>query len=192
MKTLIIYAHPNTGGHCEYILKKVTSGLKEREENYEVIDLYKIDYDPVLAEKEHYTSFGNRDVSKQNQDFQRKIKDSNHLVFIFPIWWASPPAMLKGFMDRVFVGKFAFKYKGFFPVPLLKGKTASVFMTGGAPTVFFRTLLGSRAQKVFCNDTLGFCGIKSKTYYVGGARKFTKESEKKIDKKVKTFLRKNY
>ena len=66
MKTLIIYAHPKTEGHPPIILEEVKSFLKDFGEDYEIIDLYKIKYDPVLHEEEHYTS-GNRNISKQNK-----------------------------------------------------------------------------------------------------------------------------
>lgn len=50
MQTLIIYAHPNTPGHNPLILREVESNLKQSNQRYEIIDLYKIKYDPILHE----------------------------------------------------------------------------------------------------------------------------------------------
>ena len=116
MKTLIIYAHPKTEGHCSTILYEVKKVMKEKKKKYDLIDLYKIKYDPILHDEEHYTAGeGHRKVSKENKKFQKMIKDTNELIFIYPIWWGSMPAILKGFIDRVFTSHFAYQYKG--PIP---------------------------------------------------------------------------
>ena len=76
MKTLIIYSHPNTQGHCSYILEIVEKKLQEKNTEYEIIDLYKTNYDPILHENELYTS-GNKYVDTINLEFQEKIKSKN-------------------------------------------------------------------------------------------------------------------
>ena len=53
-------------------------------------------------------------------------------------WWNSTPAILKGFIDRVFVAGFAFKYEGKIPKGLLTGKKAAVIMSTGAPNLFYK------------------------------------------------------
>src|SRR3989344_176765 len=73
MKILIIYAHPSTNGHCSTILKEVQTNLDSRNIEYEIIDLYKIKYDPILHENEHYTA-GNFHITKQNREIQEIIK----------------------------------------------------------------------------------------------------------------------
>ncbi|MDP7457809.1 MAG: NAD(P)H-dependent oxidoreductase, partial [Candidatus Woesearchaeota archaeon] len=90
MKTVIVYAHPQTPGHCPEILKEVEAYHKEHGIEYELLDLYKMKYDPVLHENEHYTAGeGHWDVSKENKRIRQLILDNNKLIFIYPVWWNS-------------------------------------------------------------------------------------------------------
>ncbi len=189
MKTLVIYAHPNIEGHCSFILKNVEKELKQRKQKYEVVDLYKIKFNPVLHEDELLTS-EKRKKYTEVETLQTKIKDADKLIFIYPIWWNSPPAIMRGFIDRIFSARFGFRYEKKWhgiatPVGLLKGKEAAVFHTSGAPTFIFKTIMGGRGSKIFVNDSLRFCGIKAKGFHYGSAMKITEQTEKKLEKLVK-------
>jgi NAD(P)H dehydrogenase (quinone) len=180
MKTLIIYAHPEHKGHCKAILDNVAAKLESKKIPFEVIDLYKLNYDPVLHKNEHYSA-GFKDVSEQNRHFQDKIKSSNKLILIYPVWWGGMPAILKGFIDRVFVSGFAFSYEGSSPKGLLHGKKAAVIMTSGAPNLFIHLMGVSFIVKM---GILKFCGIKSKTFVLGKSREYSKEKDLQISKLV--------
>ncbi|MFA6073416.1 MAG: NAD(P)H-dependent oxidoreductase [Candidatus Woesearchaeota archaeon] len=188
MKTTIIYAHPLRDGHNALILQKIETELKEKKEKYEVLDLYKMKYDPVFTAEE-LNRGGKKVISPINKKLQDTIQKSDNLIFIYPIWWNSPPAILKGFIDRVFSAGFAFKYTkttlGTRPIGLLKGKKALVYTTSGGPNFFFKYFAGSRGSKVVAKDTLGFCGIKTKAFHYGNATKVTPNTEKKLEKLVK-------
>ncbi|MGV8169414.1 MAG: NAD(P)H-dependent oxidoreductase [Candidatus Nanoarchaeia archaeon] len=186
MKTLIIYAHPKKEGHNATILNYVIRKLIDKKQKYEVVDLYKEKFDPVLSETEINTR-GN--PSKEIKKYQDKIAKADNLIFIYPIWWNAPPAILKGFVDRVFAAGFAFryvkKYGRTMPEGLLQGKKAIVFTTGGGPAFYFKYFLKSRGSLIMVKDTLGFCGIKSKGFHYGNAIKISPEAETKIEKLVK-------
>ena len=184
--TLIIYAHPKTTGHCSKVLEYVTERLKGHD--YELIDLYRLNYDPVLYENELYTA-GNKEISVQNKNFQEKVKKADKLIFIYPVWWGSMPAILKGFFDRVFVPGFAFRYsKAGIPKGLLPGKSAAVFITSGGNR-FLYWLIGNRPVKLIKKDILGFFAIKSKVFLIDNARKLSKEKESNIKSTVDKGLR---
>ncbi|MBU1198491.1 MAG: NAD(P)H-dependent oxidoreductase [Nanoarchaeota archaeon] len=189
MKALIIYAHPSTGGHNEQILKETISNLKSRKISYEVLDLYKMKYDPVLHENEHYTR-GNYTVSKQNKAIQQKIKKSDLLVFIYPVWWSSMPAIMKGFIDRIFISRFAFKYVNGLPQGLLKGKKALVFITTGGSTFLTKVFMGNMPAKLIKRQILGFCGIKTKVYQLGSSNSFDEKRIPKIKKMIEKAFEK--
>jgi NAD(P)H dehydrogenase (quinone) len=172
MAILIIYAHPRTGGHCSAMLEEVKLQLDKRGEKYDFLDLYTMNYDPILHEDEHYTAGGYK-VSDENKAIQQKITESTKMIFIYPIWWGSMPAILKGFIDRIFVSHYAFQYNAAgLPEGLLKGKKALVLVTSGAPTIFTSILTGNRPARLIQNDILGFCGIKSKYLQLGRSLKF--------------------
>lgn len=96
--TTIIYCHPYDGSFNHKILQTITDTLSDEGRMYDVIDLYDEGFNPVL---------GRDDLTRQSIDelpprYQKTLQNSEHLIFIFPIWWGLMPAMLKGFIDRVF------------------------------------------------------------------------------------------
>ncbi len=188
MGSLIIYAHPDIEGHCSTVLKEVEKELKIKKLDYELIDLYKIKYDPVMYKEELYTA-GRRKVSAQNKRFQKKIQESDSLIIIYPVWWSGMPAILKGFFDKVFTPHFAFKYEGIQPRGLLKDKKAIVIITSGAPAFLSKIILGDRPRKLIKNDILNFCGIKTKVYQIGSCNVLDQKKKKKIKKIVKKAIR---
>ncbi len=187
-KTLVIYAHPKTMGHCSVLLEEVVRLLKGKKTEYELIDLYAIKYDPILHEGEHYTA-GGRDITDQNKDFQQKITEAERLIFIYPIWWNSMPAILKGWLDRVLTSHFAFKFtpRGI-PIKLLKERKALLFITGGTQRILAWIFLRDRAAKIMAKDTLGFCGIKTSVCQFGGCTKLTDERAEKMRRAVQKRL----
>lgn len=187
--TLIIYAHPGTEGFNSRILARAKQLLDEKGEEYEVIDLYSIGYDPVLKKEEHYTA-GNKRITEENLEFQNKIKQASRLLFIYPIWWGGMPAILKGFLERVFTPGFAFKYRKnklikSIPDKLLTDKRAVCLITSGGPKIFYALLLNP--VKIINRFIIfGFFGARSKTIQIYDARKVTRQREDEINKKVRT------
>ena len=173
---LIIYAHPNKLGHSGEYLKQIKESLNNSKISFDVIDLYEINYDPVLHPDEHYSS-GNKKVNEENKKIQARIVAEDKFIFIYPTWWNNVPAVLKGFFDKIFVSGFAFKYVNNRPKGLLKGK-AVIFSSTGAPRLWAKIFSKDRALKVVSKDVLKFCNIKTKTYSVGQANKLDKKQVK--------------
>lgn len=182
---LIVYAHPNKEGHAGKILREVVRYLEKKKINYKLLDLYDMNYDPVMYPHEHYTS-GGKELAEVNQEMQKLFKEYDKFIFIYPTWWNNIPAILKGFIDKVFTGGYAFRFKGKFPIKLLKGK-ALVFTTTGGPWIYSKMI--NRSLKLITKDTLGFCGIKAKGYLVGDANKFNDKQKAKIEKLVPRAMR---
>jgi NAD(P)H dehydrogenase (quinone) len=178
-KYLIIYAHPSHDSHCGYMLEQITKKLVERNKSFEFIDLYALNYNPVLQNEELYSS-GRKEVSEENQEFQRKIKEAKKLIFIYPTWWQNMPAMLKGFLDRVFTSGFAFRYQNGIPLPLLIGRKAAVFSPSGGPAFYTKIFAGNSSITMLMKHVLIFTGIRSKGFSIGNARKL-ENNKKKIE-----------
>ncbi|MDD3285562.1 MAG: NAD(P)H-dependent oxidoreductase [Patescibacteria group bacterium] len=189
-KYLIVYAHPNREGHCGYLLGRVQEQLEKQQADWEILDLYALNYDPVLKDSELYTA-GRREVSPENLGFQEKIKAADRLLFIYPTWWQNMPAVLKGFLDRVFASHFGFVYKNGLPVGLLKGKKAAAFTTSGGPLVYTRFFTGSSSLRVLLKHTLGFCGMQTKGFLLGGAQKLEKNKGRlnKMAERIMEYLK---
>jgi len=168
-RTVIFFANPNRKGHGSFLLKNVIKSLTKDKQFFTVVDLYDDKYDPVMHKNEHYTN-GGYDVSKQTQKYRDLISKSTHLIFIHPVWWNGMPAILKGFFDKVFGGRYAFRYIKYkyipFPIPkgLLSGKRSVVLTTTGAKWWMSSLIQGNRFKTVLVNDILKYCGIKSKGF----------------------------
>ncbi|MGE0792911.1 MAG: NAD(P)H-dependent oxidoreductase [Candidatus Woesearchaeota archaeon] len=182
-KILIIYAHPNKNGFCGEVLKQI---LKQNK-NCEVLDLYSMKYDIILKNDELY-SRNNRKVAKETKLLQEKIKQFEKFIFIYPNWWQNIPAILKGFIDRVFISDFAFKYVKGMPKGLLSGK-AIVISTCGAPKFVSTIIKGNRAVKLITDDVLRYCGIKAKGFVIGSALNLNNKRKLEIEKVVTKALK---
>ncbi|MHC5230152.1 NAD(P)H-dependent oxidoreductase [Enterococcus sp. LJL99] len=107
MKT-IIYAHPWDGSFNHAILSEVKTYLKNEGESFHLIDLYQDEFDPTFSKEElKRYSVGDTPYSLVKK-YQGMIRESDELIFIFPIWWYGLPAILKGFIDKVMLINFAY------------------------------------------------------------------------------------
>jgi NAD(P)H dehydrogenase (quinone) len=131
MKYLIIYAHPNPASFNHAIMATISEELKKSNKNFEVRDLYGLHFNPVLS-ADDLTAIQNGAVPPDIETEQDHILSANILIFISPIWWSSMPAMLKGYIDRVFSLKFAYDITADGIIGLLKGKKAFIVSTTGA------------------------------------------------------------
>lgn len=183
---LIIYAHPDKEGHCWYILENLEKRLIEDKINYELIDLYEINYNPVLSKKELYTHRW-KEIWDDTKKFQDLLEKNDKIIIIYPTWWNSAPAILKGFFDKTLTAWFAFKYIWRFPKWLLKWKVAVITTTWG-PSIFQILIAKSRSLKVVVNNTLGFCWFKAKWFLVWNATRINDKQKIYIEKKVNDML----
>ncbi|MFB7305161.1 NAD(P)H-dependent oxidoreductase [Heyndrickxia sporothermodurans] len=160
MQTLVIYSHPNTNSLNHAILENVMKGLTETNRKFEIIDLYKEKFDPILVIDENNRR---RDLINDpyTEKYRKKIEQADTLIFIYPIWWYGVPAILKGFFDRVFVSGFAFRYDGRLPKGLLKNKSAWVIYTIDSPSFFIRWFRRNAEWIVIRDAILKFSGIKT-------------------------------
>lgn len=86
---------------------------------------------------------------------------ADHVVFIYPLWLGSAPALLKAYMERVACGEFLLgKSDGRFPRGQLKGRSARVIVTMGMPALLYRFMFGAHGVKAFNRSILGIAGIK--------------------------------
>ena len=159
MKVLIIYAHPSSESFNHALLESFLAGLRRAGHTYEVLDLYRHDFDPVIRNLNSRT-----EVTDDIKVYQKKIKMADCLAFVYPIFWYRAPAILEGFIDRVITAGFAFRYIKSIPRGLLSDKKAVVIETYGGPFWYYRFLFGNIPWRRF-KAVLRFCGIRKITHY---------------------------
>lgn len=155
---LIINAHPDKESFCFALAERYHKGAKKAGAKVKLVHLVDLKFNPILT-------YGYRKISPLEPDLvqmQQDILEANHLVFVYPNWWATFPALLKGFFDRVFIPDFAFKYheKGPFWDKLLKAKTARLIVTMDTPKWYYFFINKSPGHNALKKGILEFCGIK--------------------------------
>lgn len=158
MKTLIINGHPDKESLCNALSNSYFEGAKSNGKEVVLINLRELDFKVNLE-------FGYRIETPLEPDLvkaQQSISEASHLVFVFPVWWQTYPALLKGFLDRVFLPGFAFKYRqgSLFWDRYLKGKTARIIATMDTPGWYSRAFYKRPAINALKKGTLNFCGVK--------------------------------
>jgi NAD(P)H dehydrogenase (quinone) len=131
MKYLIIYAHPNPKSFNHAILEAISGELKKKKKEFKVRDLYKIGFNPALSTRD-LAAIEKGEVLKDIKKEQNYISKADTIILVFPIWWSAMPAMLKGYIDRVFSLKFAYDITEDGVTGLLQGKKVFIVSTMGA------------------------------------------------------------
>ncbi len=160
MKVLIIYAHPYEGSFNKAILDNTIDGLKHAGHEYELIDLNAEGFNPVLTCEELAKYPEGEYFDPKVGEYLAKIKNAEHLVLIFPIWWGDAPAILKGFFDKVLLKKHTYDFKGNWPQGKLKGRSATVISTMNSPKIFYNFIGKAPIKHTVISGTLKLCGIK--------------------------------
>lgn len=158
-RTLIILGHPSSASFCAACARTWDEfgrsvGLETR-----LLDLGNLSFSPHLLH-------GYRNQQPLEPDLrtaQDLIHWAEHLVWVYPVWWGSIPALLKGFLDRVLLPGFAFAYDPgkLRPRQLLQGKTAELLVTLDTPAWYFKWVQRAPAVHQMRTATLEFCGIKT-------------------------------
>lgn len=159
LRVCIIYAYPSlTKGHGPKILQKVLDTLREAAVGYDLLDLYRERFNPVLSDEE----IDKTDMAAWPDvvGHQSKLREAGTWIFLYPVWWSSAPAMLKGWLDRVLSLGFAYSNDGKKVVPLLSSKRALIVRTFGRSAAH-EEKLGHAAQASMDKAVLGVCGVKS-------------------------------
>jgi len=189
MKVLIIYAHPWEGSFNHAVLETVISGLKSGKNEVDVLDLNKESFNPVLTKEELALYRKGKFLDPKVGEYQARITASDYLFFIFPIWWGGMPAILKGFIDKVFLNDWAYGQIGFIPKGMLTHiKGATVVATLGAPKFFYGIILRNAVELLFSKGILNFCGVKKvKWFALYDVENQTNEKRRKWLAEIKTY-----
>ncbi|HZG75911.1 MAG TPA: NAD(P)H-dependent oxidoreductase [Paenibacillus sp.] len=137
MNIVLISAHPNPNSLNGAIRDTIRRGFADAGHDVRDIDLYADAFDPVLVVNE---TRRRRDLhlDPDTARYRELLAWADRLVFVYPVWWQGPPAMLKGFFDRVLAANFAYSFKGkrkgaLLPDGLFRGKRAWVVYTTDTP-----------------------------------------------------------
>ena len=181
---LIITAHPSDRNLTQSITEIYKKEKETKGHIVEVIDLYKDKQLPYLsyAKNEELAN-----LSVEQLYYQERVSFNDEIVFVYPFWWGTMPAILKNWIDSVFTMGFAAEYgKNGRPIGLLKGKGVRVISTSGAPTFLYCINGIRRANKKIWKQTIvEFCGMKFQGYHLFGGMDTKGENVDKMFKCIK-------
>lgn len=190
MKYLIIYTHPNPKSFNHAILETIAGELRKKKKEFKVRDLYKIGFNPALSTKD-LLAIQNGAVPKDIKKEQNYIGSADALIFIFPIWWSAMPAMLKGYIDRVFSLKFAYDITEDEVVGLLQGKKVFIVSTTGASKEDYEKMGAFKMMKMSMDMAIfQFSGMEVLEHkYLSSVPYVSQQDRKKMLKELRLLVK---
>jgi NAD(P)H dehydrogenase (quinone) len=167
MKYLIIFAHPNPASFGSSLVKALHHHLANTGNEVKIRNLYEIGFNPVLSASD-FSSLADGRTPKDISIEQEYIKWADHLIFTCPVWWGGMPAILKGYIDRVFSEGFAYEYVADGSKGLLSPRKGSIICTTGAYSEEYQNI--HNAMTIISREVIfDFVGIKPyKQLFYGG------------------------
>ena len=162
MKISVILAHPNRESFNHAIANAVVDQLKHDGHEIFYHDLYAEKFDPILPKEEFPKD---APLPPEIEAHCREISKAEGIIIIHPNWWGQPPAILKGWVDRVIRPGIAYEFIGEdqgegVPNGLLKADHALVFNTSNTETVRENEVFGDPLETIWKNCIFDLCGIK--------------------------------
>ena len=159
MRHLLVLAHPNPESFCSAVAQTLKSTLESQNHSVELRDLYRPLFQPTLQLQELQSSLDDPELLAERDS----ILWADHLIFVFPVWWYDRPALLKGWIDRVFSYGFAYTVEQGRGRGLLAPRKASVVATFGSAREDVESLSPEAVDWVMgamLQGTLGYCGLE--------------------------------
>ena len=157
-QVLVVLGHPCSDSLCAGLATAYADAARAAGAQVRVLRLGSLVFDPLLHA-------GYRQVQTLEPDLvaaQQDILWAQHLVWMYPIWWGAMPALLKGFIDRVFLPGFAFKYREGSSLwdKLLAGRSAELLVTMDSPPWYFRWVTRMPGHQQMKRAILEYSGIR--------------------------------
>jgi len=156
VKILLILGHQHPGSFNHAIALAAMDELREL--GHEVIyhDLYAEGFDPVLPHEEIPKDAPKDAVIERHCE---EVRAAGGYVVVHPNWWAMPPAILKGWIDRVLCQGVAYDFGDGGVIGRLKGKRAVIFTTSNTPRDVELKVFGDPLENLWKTCIFGFCGV---------------------------------
>ena len=183
-RTLIVYAHPYDGSFNHAVLEAATSALDKAGRPYDVVDLYADGFDPRMPAEELALFSEGGTLDPLVSHYQQLIEGACRIIIICPIWWSDMPAIVKGFIDKVFLRTFAYMENR---AGLLEGRLdideALVISTSAAPTLYLKSVCGNFITKAMLGHTMKGVGARRRRWVNCGKANLI------MDEKRRAFLK---
>lgn len=156
-RTLVLVGHPDPNSLCAAMAQRYVDAARDAGKPVRLLQLGQLAFDPVL--RAGYRS--SQPLEPDLRAAQDDILWAQHLVWVYPTWWGAMPALLKGFIDRIFLPGFAFKYRPNSSLwdRLLAGRSARLLVTMDAPPWYYRWFNRMPGHQQMRRTILEFAGV---------------------------------
>ncbi len=154
---LVILGHPAADSLCAGMAHAYAQGAQHAGAQVRFLDVGQLAFNPL------FQGYGAaQPLEPDLLAAQADIRWADHLVWVYPIWWGAMPALLKGFIDRVFLPGFAFKYRQGSSLwdRLLAGRSAELLVTMDSPPWYYRWVQHMPGHHQMKKTILEFSGIR--------------------------------
>ena len=157
MQVLVILGHQHSGSFCHALAAAAVAQLEAAGHRVCFHDLYQEQFDPILPHEEIPCDAVPDPVVERHA---AEVQSSGGYVVVHPNWWGQPPAILKGWVDRVLRQGVGYKFGPGGVIELLRGKKALVLTTSNTPRDAEMEIFGDPLENLWKNCIFGFCGVK--------------------------------
>lgn len=168
MKIFVLVGHPDSQSLSAELATHYVYGAEEADHEVRRTNLGELSFDPILHKAYKEIQALEPDLVKVQED----IKWADHIVIVYPAWWSTMPALLKGMFDRMWLPGFAYQFKkeglfaGLLWKPLMRGKTARVFVLSDSPPILARVIFGDTTNEIR-KGILWFSGFRPRVKKIG-------------------------
>lgn len=155
-RAVLLFGHADKQSFNSELAAAYERGFRASGGAIERIDLAELSFDPVLRHGYRIEQPLEPDLVRAREAIER----ADHVVWVFPTYWASPPAIVRGFVDRVFLPGWAFRFEGHaLPTGLLAPRSARVVTTMDTPAFWYTGVNHRCLHRSFGSATLAFSGL---------------------------------
>ena len=163
---LVVLGHPRSDSLCGALADSYADGARAAGADVTVLRLGDTGFDLASREPSLQKWLGPDQEPAREPEVEQMIAAvhaADHIVLVFPQWWGTYPALLKGWIDRVILARSAFAYRAGTPLwdKLLTGRTARLIMTMDSPAWWDSLYLRRTALRSLTRATLGYCGVRT-------------------------------
>ena len=164
MRALVVYSHPNPESFVAAALERTVAGLEAGGHEVRVTDLYADGFEPALSAEERRTH-KEPGVAPELQSYADDLAWAEALVLVYPTWWSGLPAMLKGWIDRVWVAGVAWKMDegDRTPTPLLRQVRRIVVVTTHGSPKLLNAMQGESGKRTVTRSIRAMCSRRTRT-----------------------------
>ncbi len=160
MNVLAVFCHPNADSFSAALLERFVAGAEAAGHTVEVADLYREGFDPVMNLRD-LQQFDNVAMPPEILAEQARVENADALCLVFPLWWWGMPAMLKGWLDRVWSAGWAYRWERDPQGSLLAPRPCTLLVSAGASSAMMAQQgYDKKIELLWRRGVLDYCGVE--------------------------------